>query len=222
MAEKAGRTVPASLREIVAHGQPFRAGERLLPVVPPIADLLPEPGLRRGTTVAVSGSTSLLLTMLAAPSRDGAWCAVVGLASLGVVAAAEAGLALDRFVLVPDPGPRWPVVVAALLDAMDVVAVRPPAPAGVASRRLAARARHRGTLLIPVGEWEGADLRLSIEDSQWDGLGQGHGRLRARRALVRVQGRGAAARPRSAWLEETWPDTVGQPLRPSLPAVAVA
>jgi hypothetical protein len=124
-----------------------------------------------------------------------------------VVAAAEAGIALERLVLVPEPGPRWPVVVAALLDVVDVVAIRPPTSVGADGRRLAARARERGALLVPLtigppsGTWEGADLRLSVEAMQWEGLGRGHGRLRTHRALVRVAGRGAASRPRSAWVE---------------------
>jgi hypothetical protein len=73
-------------------------------------------------------------------------------------------------------------VVAALLDAVDVVLVRPPAglPAGQA-RRLAARARERGAVLVPLGTWsEPADLRLAVAASAWHGLGQGHGSLASR------------------------------------------
>jgi hypothetical protein len=197
--------VAALLRDVAARGSGESRrvagnGQRLLPVVPGLAALLPEPGLRRGTTATVAGSTSLLLSLLAAPSRDGGWCAVVGFGALGVLAAAEAGVVLERTVLVPDPGPRWPTVVAALVDAMDVVAVRPPRPAGADGRRLVARARERGSVLLGTGAWDGADLRLSVEQMRWEGLGRGHGRLRRYRALVRVEGRGAASRPRHAWL----------------------
>lgn len=200
--------VAAALRDVAARGSEESRrfdgnGRRLLPVVSGLAALLPEAGLRRGTTVTVAGSTSLLLSLLAAPSQDGGWCAVVGFDSLGVLAAAEAGVVLERTVLVPEPGPRWPTVVAALLDAMDVVAVRPPRPAGADGRRLVARARERGSVLVGAGAWEGADLRLSVEQLCWEGLGRGHGRLRRRRALVRVEGRGAASRPRQAWLTGT-------------------
>jgi hypothetical protein len=131
---------------------------------------------------------------------------VVGCPALGLLAAAEAGIVLERLVLVPDPGPRWPVVVAALVDALDVVAVRPPvrgAATGTAGapRRLTARARERGCVLVPVGEgWEGADLRLAAAERSFHGLGQGHGHLRGTRLLVRVSGRGAATRARSGWL----------------------
>src|SRR6266568_6538808 len=71
-------------------------------------------------------------------------------------------------------------------------------------RRLAARARTRDTVLVPflTGEaaWPGADLRLRVQDGQWSGIGEGYGRLRQRRVTVNVEGRGQAARPRSAQL----------------------
>jgi hypothetical protein len=186
-------------------GLPGMVDDRLLPVLPPLTSLLPWGGLRRGTTVAVRGSTGLLLALMAGPSQAGSWCAVVGLGSLGAVAAAEMGVALDRLALVPAPGPQWPVVVAALLDALDLVVVAPPARArasGSDSRRLSARARQRGSVLVPFGPWEGADLRLSADGGVWEGLGLGHGHLRARQTAVSAEGRGSAARPRriQLWL----------------------
>ena len=48
-----------------------------LPVAPGLTTLLPF-GLRRGSTVSVSGSVSLLLAVLGAASNSGAWCALVG------------------------------------------------------------------------------------------------------------------------------------------------
>jgi hypothetical protein len=185
------------------------AGERLLPVVPALRSLLPGQGLRRGTTVAVSRSAALALALVAGASAAGSWVAAVGLPDLGIVAAAETGVALERLALVPAPGDRaWPAVVAALLDAVDVVLVRSPArlPAAQA-RRLAARARERGAVLVPLGAWsEPADLRLAVTASAWHGLGQGHGRLQARRVEVLVAGRGAAARERRALLWLPSPD----------------
>jgi hypothetical protein len=185
------------------------ADERLLPVVPAFQPLLPGQGLRRGTTVTVGRSAALALALVAGASAAGSWVAAVGLPDLGIVAAAEAGIALERLALVPAPGARaWPTVVAALLDAVDVVLVRAPAglPAGQA-RRLAARARERGAVLVPLGAWsEPADLRLAVAASGWRGLGQGHGRLRARWVEVVVGGRGAATRERRACLWLPGPD----------------
>ena len=181
------------------------ARERTLPVLPALAGLLPEGGLRRGSTVAVSGATSLALALLAGPSQAGSWCAAVGLPSLGLVAAAEVGVALERFPLVARPGEEWPAVVATLVDAVDVVLVGLPRHVRSGdARRLVAKARDRGAVLVVAGGSSSfvADVRLSVAGAAWEGLGEGHGRLRARRVDVVATGRGAAARERRAslWL----------------------
>lgn len=191
----------STLREAV--GPVALAGEQVLPAVPAVRELLPGGALRRGSTVAVVGSTSLALALAAAPSASGSWCAAVGLPTLGLSAAAELGVSLERLALVAAPGERWPSVVGALLDALDVVVVRPPGPVRAAHvRRLSARAREGGAVLVPLGAWEGADVRLAVAGSEWHGLAAGHGHLRARRLEVVVWGRGAAARPLRAqvWL----------------------
>ncbi|MGH3322665.1 MAG: hypothetical protein ACRDN9_21315 [Streptosporangiaceae bacterium] len=179
-----------------------------LPTLPALAELLPDPGLRRGASYAVEGSTTLALALAAGPSAEGSWCAAVGMPMLGIEAAAELGLDLDRLALVPDPGDRWLSVVATMAEAFDVVLVKPPTRAYDAqSRRLAARFRERGTVLLVLGSWPGCEARLAVTGSRWHGLGNGHGRLTAREAMVTVSGRRSAARPRTAtlWL----PDPVG-------------
>jgi hypothetical protein len=197
------RSFGASTRAELGGPGATLADERLLPVVPALQPLLPGQGLRRGSTVAVGRSAALALALVAGASAAGSWVAAVGLPDLGIVAAAETGIALERLALVPTPGARaWPTVVAAFLDAVDVVLVRPPArlPAAQA-RRLAARARERGAVLVPLGAWsEPADLRLAVTASSWHGLGQGHGSLRARQVEVLVAGRGAAGRERRVLL----------------------
>ena len=169
-----------------------REGSPVLPVAGPLAGLLPDGGLRRGSTVAVCGSTSLLLAVLAEASRAGSWCALVGLPDLGVQAAAEAGVDLARTALVPRPGPRPAAVVAALVDGVDVVVLDTTLP-GVRwsagdRQRLGARVRQRGAVLVPVaaegsgpGTWPGAEVELRAEGGAWAGLGgDGAGRLRSR------------------------------------------
>ncbi|MGH9276993.1 MAG: hypothetical protein ACRD12_02635 [Acidimicrobiales bacterium] len=182
------------------------AGERLLPVLEPLAPLLPGGGLQRGWVVSVTGSTSLALAVLAGASAAGSWCAAVGMPSLGLAAAAEVGVVLERFPLVAAPSDpkEWAWAVATMLDAVDVVLARAPARlADAQARRLAAKARERSTVLLVVGgPWPGADVRLTAGDARWEGVGDGHGRLRARRIEVTAGGRGAAARERrvSLWL----------------------
>jgi hypothetical protein len=122
---------------------------------------------------------------------------VVGVPTLGALAAAESGIALDRLALVPDPGPEWPTVVAALIDGVDVVVVAVPGQVSVSiTSRLVARARQRGCVLVPYGRWDGADVTLQVTHGRWEGLGEGHGRLRRRKVTVVARGRGTAARPK--------------------------
>jgi len=162
-------------------------------VPPALAPLLPE-GLRRGGTTAVTGSTSLVLVLLAQACAHGAWAAVVGRPDLGVLAASQAGLDLDRLAMVPSPGPDAPAVVAALLDGLDVVVVGPEARLTDADRRrLAARARDRGAVLMPTYAWPGAGTTLVVEGGRWTGVGTGDGWLRAHRLRVTRTGRGVGA-----------------------------
>ena len=178
--------------------QPDGVAERILPVLPELRGLFPAGGLRRGSTVAVT-TTSVLLALLAATSTGGSWCAVVGMPALGLAAAVELGVALDRLALVPDPGLEWPAVVAALLDGVDLVAVAPSGPVSAAvASRLVARARQRGGVLLPYGPWPGADVVLETAGGGWEGLDRGRGRLSRRRLVISRRGRGAAAQPRQA------------------------
>jgi hypothetical protein len=194
------------LQEVAARARPVAlAREHVLPVLEPLQPLLPD-GLRRGSTVAVGDATSLALAVVAGPSAAGSWSAAVGVSNLGLAAAAELGIALDRFVVVADP-PRdaWATVAATLVDALDVVLVRARhRVAGGDARRLVARARERGAVLVVLGDgWpEAPDLRVRITQAEWHGIGEGHGHLRARRITVEADGRRAAARPRRAelWL----------------------
>jgi hypothetical protein len=171
-------------------------------------DVLPG-GLRRGSTVSVTGSLSLLLALLAEASAEGAWCVLVDLpvgsaTQLGAEAARDFGVDLSRLPVVPAAGENWTNVVGALLDAFDIVAARAPARLADGDlRRLAARARSRDSVLLPYlagGRWPTADLRLTAEPGEWSGIGDGHGRLARRRMRVSVEGRGQAARSREVTL----------------------
>lgn len=209
-----GRYDSDALTKLAAVGERARpvalSREQVLEVAEPLRPLLPQGGLRRGSSVAVEGSTALALALAAGPSAAGSWVAAVGVAGLGAVAAAEVGVDLGRFALVPVvPREQWAVVVAALLDALDVVVVgAPPGVRAADARRLAARARERRSVLVIVGRgWpEATDVRLAAGESRWEGLGRGHGCLRARRLEVVAGGRGAAARERRAWLWLPSPD----------------
>jgi hypothetical protein len=188
-----------------------------LPLPPGLAELVPD-GLRRGSTIAVDGSVSLLLRLLGGPSQRGAWTALVGMPAISSEAAAEAGIDLARLAIINPPeggwtGPAWTTAVGALLDAVDVVVARPGAVtagrAGVPdgdARRLTSRARNKDALLVLFGQqsegWPAVQLRLSAEHGDWTGIGTGYGRLARRRLVVSATGRGRSARPRTRdlWL----------------------
>ena len=123
--------------------------DRLLPVLPVVASVLPQGALRRGSTLAVTGSTSLVLALVAQASREGSWAAVVGLPGVGLLAAAQLGVDLSRLALVPNPGGDAATVLSALVDGVDIVVLGPGlALVDADRRRLMARARERGTVLI--------------------------------------------------------------------------
>ncbi|MGH3205678.1 MAG: hypothetical protein ACRDP5_27040 [Streptosporangiaceae bacterium] len=181
---------------------PFGAGT--LPVLPALRELLPRGGLGRGSVVTVAEFGLLILALAAGASADGAWCGIVGVPEVGVLAAAGLGLDAERTLLVPDPGHAWPQVVASLLDGCELVLLRPPAqappPQAQVRRRLEATLRRGRGVLVVVGDWPGAQVRLRILTQGWTGLGDGHGRLRACCAQVMADGRGEAAVPRTRWL----------------------
>ncbi|MCZ4499040.1 MAG: hypothetical protein JWQ74_1593 [Marmoricola sp.] len=163
---------------------------------PALADLLQ---LRTGGAYEV-GAASLGMALLAAPSQEGSWSAVVGSADFGIEAAAEMGVDLTRTVLVPDPGEQWLEATAALVDVVDVVLLRPPP--GVSERtasRIAARLRKRSSVLVVWGRWPGAEARISVEASRWSGADGGHGRLRSRQVVVAVQQGSAPVRRAELW-----------------------
>ena len=198
------------------------AVERGLPVLPALAPLVPDGALARGSVVGVAGpgATALGLGLVAAASTAGAWTVVVGVPDLGLVAAAEAGLALDRTVLIAPPPPgQWSTVVAALAESVEVLVVRADTRVRPGDlRRLRSHLRGRGGVLVRLpgrGSWpEAPDLALRVTQPSWRGAvgverADGAGRLRARRVVVEVEGRGRAARPRR---RELWlPGADGRP-----------
>lgn len=154
-----------------------------------LAVLLPH-GLRRGQVVAVEGSTSLMLALTAQASTEGAWTAIVGMPQVGVLAASQRGMDLARLALVPHPGAQAPAALGACLDGVDIVMVgQGLALSDADRRRLAARAKERGCVMVVGGPWPGAHVVLTVERTRWRGPGAGEGRLRERDVTVAISGR---------------------------------
>lgn len=155
--------------------------------------------LRTGAAYAVD-SPSLVLALLGGPSQSGEWSAIVGAPDLGLEAAAGFGVDLSRTVVVPYPGEHWLSVTAGLLDVASLVVVKPPAQVNDhQAERLRSRLRQKDAALIAWGAWPRSDATLTISDSTWEGLGQGHGRLASRRVVVSVS-QGGPVRRVPLWL----------------------
>ncbi len=199
-----------------------------------LAQLVPGGCLRPGTSVEVGagiGHTSLLLRLISEPTARGAWATVIGFPEINAHAAAESGVALERLALIPDPGPSWLEVTAALLDAVDLVVLNPPRECRPSdARRLLARARQRRSVLIlidgntnrgprnrpPRRLWpEPADVVFTPICSNWHGLGQGHGCLRGVTVTVNSTGRRLSGPTRSSRLH------IGQHVTLPSPAAAL-
>ncbi len=198
-----------ALERIAQRVQPIvRADEQLHPVDERLHEVLPWPGLRRGSLIEVR-SRALGWLMVAKAMEAGAWAAVVGSSSSGWAAAAEMGVPLERLAVIAAPPVEVAgTVIGALVDAVELVLVDPSVNIRPHElRRIAARVRERKGVLVAFGEvgsaWEGVDVRLSIAGVTWHGLQQGHGALCGRQVEVEATGRGAAFRPRrtSLWLQ---------------------
>ena len=145
----------------------------------PLGAILDDGRLPRGAASVVMGSTSLLLALLATSQGTADWLAIVGAPDLGMLAATDAGVTLERVALVPRTRDDPAGVIAALLDGMTYVVVWPDARLTASERRrLLARARERDSGLVAVGAWEHAAVRLDVVAHRWAGTDAGDGYLR--------------------------------------------
>jgi hypothetical protein len=202
----------ARLHEVARAAAPVvLARDRSVPLPGSLGELVPGGTVARGSVLRVTGrpgagATTVGFELAAAVTALGEWAAVVDVdATLGPLAAAGAGVALERFAVVRRvPPARWAAVVAALLDGVSLVLA--DVPRGVAlgdARRLEARARERESVLVVVetqgARWPGSALvTLHAVASSWDEHTASV--VDGRRLRVEVDGRGAAARPRAGEL----------------------
>ncbi|MFJ9777159.1 hypothetical protein ACIRVF_38995 [Kitasatospora sp. NPDC101157] len=180
------------------------------PVLSTLEPLLPDGRLPKGVVVEVLDA-GLLLAMAAGPAAasDLLWTAIIGWPDAGLAATRAYGLPWERTLLADDPGDHWAEVASVLADACDTIILLPTTPA--VPRQLALleqRLRTTGATLLTPTPWPGTpELRLTVSDAAWSGLGDGYGALESRTVTARCTGRGRAARPREALLQ--LPDEYG-------------
>jgi hypothetical protein len=166
-----------------------------------LAPLVPQGTLRAGSTLAVqgSGSTSIMLAVAASAMGEDGWCAIAGMADVGLRAAHDVGVDLTRLALAParslQQQPQLAQVLTALVDGVGVLVLGPQLELTPALwRSLTDRARSHDTLVLAARPPGRADLHLEVTAQQWQGLSQGSGRLKERRVRVTSRGRGIADR----------------------------
>ena len=175
-----------SLQQRITEMQSLRLSEAGLPTAIELRPLLPSGSLRKGASTAVQGSLQLALALLSEASKRGMWCGAIGVPDLGLEAAAQLGMRLDRFVLAPGPGSHTLTIAGMLAEVFSVVLLQPPRdPSPSEVERLAARLREHGTALIVLGGWPRSDTQLHVSASRWLGLGTGHGALDTHELTVR-------------------------------------
>jgi hypothetical protein len=214
------------LRSEISRMQRRRSDVPFLPLDPALEGLLPDPGLRVGSSYSLSPSPSLLGALLSAPSQKGAWCAVIGMPTIGVEAMAGFGVELSRLILVPDPGPRWLTVASSLSEVVPLIAVHPRSRVADADiSRLNARLRDRGCTLLVTAEWPQSEATIRVEATEWHGLGSGWGLLADRTVTLRSSSR-RQEKPRRVQVRLPGSlgrvDAVPAPLRPVAPLPAPA
>ncbi|MFT4156825.1 MAG: hypothetical protein QM630_02690 [Microbacterium sp.] len=199
------------LRREIGRMQRRRSEHPVLPLDPAFSALLPDDGLLTGTVYTLSPSPSLVLALLSTASQRGHWCAVIGMPTLGIEAAAAFGVDLERLILVPAPGERWLAVTSALAEVVPLIAVHPGSqPRSADISRVNARLRDRGTTVLVSGadrlSWPESQGSIRLSDPQWHGLGDGWGLLSGCTATVTAQVRNA---PRPSSVQVRLPGSQG-------------
>jgi hypothetical protein len=177
-------------------------------------DLFPEGGLVRGRWLSCAGpsATSLALAVVAPAIAAGGWLALIDLPTIGLDAASEYGVPLERIVRV-DTGVvtcgvtgvvagaaatgderlrRWPDAVVAAADGFDVLMVRvPPRLSPAVLRKVSTRVQRRGAVVVVLGDTGPmtCDVALDTGSATWTGVVAGAGHLAERRVDVRSSGR---------------------------------
>jgi len=162
-----------------------------------------------------SGLTRLGLSLLAEPSHTGPVVVIDTSGWISPEAAWEVGVVAESLVIVRcNELALWSKVTAALLE--GVPALYAEVPRGIKDhdlRRLTALARARKAMAVFRSMGSGlpsgvSHLRLRAIGVTWEGADRGHGKLKGRRLLVEVSGRGVAGISRQLEVEDEGTNTL--------------
>ena len=183
------------------------ARERVLPVAEHVTELFSEGGLVRGRVLSCRGmaATSASLNLVAAAVAAGSWLAVIDVPTLGLDAASELGVPLERIVAIDTSlgdkptaanvaarAARWADVVAAAADGFEVMLTRVPAEVTASTmRKVATRLQQRGVVMLVLGDPGPlvCDGVIDTTEQIWSGVGAGWGHLQQRTVDMSASGR---------------------------------
>jgi hypothetical protein len=156
------------------HAERMAGGVGPLVVTEALQPLFAGAGFERGHIYAIAGEAplSLLFALAARATTEGSWLALVNLQRAGLLSAHEHGVALQRTVCVDCESRELSAVMGALVDGFDLVAVSSPTCSVGEARRITARAKSQGSVLLVVGNPGAfevdATLRASTVSWQFD------------------------------------------------------
>ena len=156
------RAAAAQRVDVSALSAATLASERTVPVDAVFAALFGhtgpgvEAGLVRGQVIACTGqaAATIALGLAAEAVRKGAWLVVVDVPWLGVEAAAELGVPLERLVgvdtSVSGSPTAWVEAMGAAADGFDLIITSVPRVSAASARRVQQRVKARGAVLLTL------------------------------------------------------------------------
>lgn len=147
------------------HADRLAVGGGPIEVVPPLQPLFASGGIERGRVYALHGEAhlSLLFGLCSHATTHGSWLAIVNTPHVGFMSAHEHGVALHRVVNVHAQSHHEPHVVGALVDGFDLVAISSPTCSVTQARKIAARVKAQGSVLLVLGKPGAFEVDTSLE-----------------------------------------------------------
>lgn len=109
----------------------------------------------RGKIGLFEGTRADLYRSAARAQGEAAWCTMIALPDVGWECASACGMALERVIYLPDVTGAAASVLAACIDAVDVIVAGPLELTPSQARRLSARAFVRGVTVLATSPWPG-------------------------------------------------------------------
>jgi len=149
----------------------------VFPMDSALVSLFPKGGLCKGSSYSLDSSASLLWSLVAESTKQGIWCAIIGIPDLGIGIAKEVGVNINRVVLIPSPGPKWMAVLGDLIETVGICVLGSfSAPGATQLSTLHSRLRNHKTSLLVRATWPNSKTSFAVTH-QWSGVRSGEGLL---------------------------------------------